>query len=149
MAGAERPHASIQGAGESAEPRLARCAASGVLCLSEWRVVLQVTSSVSSQVWVTANTVAGEGTPSPRITAIPNPKPNYTPAAVGGGRTWHVGVGAGVTLGCRGLGSPSPSTSWTRGGVAVTSGQLMQLLPGGDLHLTGEWRGTGARGGAN
>ncbi|XP_045103222.1 Down syndrome cell adhesion molecule homolog isoform X1 [Portunus trituberculatus] len=101
-----------------------------------WRELSGLTPASRVQVWVTANTVAGEGTPSPRITAIPNPKPSYTPAAVGGGRTWHVGVGAGVTLGCRGLGSPSPTTSWMRGGVAVTSGQLMQLLPGGDLHLT-------------
>lgn len=91
-----------------------------------------------SQVWVTATTVAGEGKPSARVTAIPNPKPSYTPVAVGGGRLWQVGVGAGVTLGCRGLGSPTPATSWTRGGVTVGSGQLTQLLPGGDLHLTGE-----------
>lgn len=101
---------------------------------------MYVIHSLPPQVWVTATTVAGEGNPSPRVTALPNPKPSYPPVAVGGGRIWHVGVGAGVTLGCRGLGSPTPTTSWTRGGVTVASGQLMQLLPGGDLHLTGEWR---------
>ncbi|XP_050737483.1 cell adhesion molecule Dscam2-like isoform X2 [Eriocheir sinensis] len=101
-----------------------------------WRELSGLTTASRVQVWVTATTVAGEGNQSPRITAIPNPKPSYTPVAVGGGRLWQVGVGAGVTLGCRGLGSPTPTISWTRGGVTVTSGQLTQLLPGGDLHLT-------------
>lgn len=90
------------------------------------------------QVWVTATTSAGEGISSPRLTALPSPKPGYSPVAVGGGRLWNVGAGSGVTLGCRGLGSPPPSISWTQEGILVRSGQLMQLLPGGDLHLTGE-----------
>lgn len=93
---------------------------------------------LSSQVWVTASTVAGEGSQSPRLTAILKPTPSYSPIAVGGGgRVWRVGVGSGVTLGCRGLGTPIPKVSWTKGGSTIGSGPLTQLLPGGDLHLTG------------
>ncbi|XP_050737575.1 cell adhesion molecule Dscam2-like isoform X3 [Eriocheir sinensis] len=103
-----------------------------------WRELRGLTPSSRVQVWVTATTVAGEGTQSPRLTALPKATPSHAPIAVGGGgRVWRVGVGSGVTLGCRGLGSPSPTVSWTKGGSTLTSGPLMQLLPGGDLHLTG------------
>ncbi|XP_071543682.1 uncharacterized protein [Panulirus ornatus] len=101
-----------------------------------WRELTGLTPASRIQVWVTATTVAGEGNPSPRLTALPSPKPTHSPVAMGGGRTWRVGAGAGVTLGCRGLGTPSPTIGWTRAGAAVSSGHLTQLLPGGDLHLT-------------
>ncbi|KAG7154055.1 Down syndrome cell adhesion molecule-like protein 2-like 8, partial [Homarus americanus] len=101
-----------------------------------WRELTGLTPASRVQVWVTATTVAGEGNPSPRLAALPSPIATHSPVAVGGGRTWRVGAGAGVTLGCRGLGSPAPTISWTRAGIAVSSGQLTQLLPGGDLHLT-------------
>ncbi|KAK3861845.1 hypothetical protein Pcinc_032241 [Petrolisthes cinctipes] len=101
-----------------------------------WRELSGLTPASRVQVWVTATTAAGEGNSSPRLTALPAPKPSYSPVAVGGGRVWQVGAGSGVTLGCRGLGSPPPSISWTQDGVVVRSGQLTQLLPGGDLHLT-------------
>lgn len=58
--------------------------------------------------------------------------------AVGGGRVWRVGVGSGVTLGCRGLGTPTPTVSWYKDGSPIITGPLTQLLPGGDLHLTGK-----------
>lgn len=87
---------------------------------------------------MTATTAAGEGNPSPRLTALLKPTATHAPVALGGGRTWRVGAGAGVTLGCRGRGKPAPSIVWSRGGQTITSGQFTQLLPGGDLHLTGE-----------
>ncbi|KAK4299474.1 hypothetical protein Pmani_028258 [Petrolisthes manimaculis] len=101
-----------------------------------WRELSGLTPGSRVQVWVTATTSGGEGISSPRLTALPSPKPSYSPVAVGGGRVWRVGAGSGVTLGCRGLGSPPPSISWTQEGLLVRSGQLTQLLPGGDLHLT-------------
>ncbi|KAK8389761.1 hypothetical protein O3P69_009037 [Scylla paramamosain] len=102
-----------------------------------WRELNGLTEASRIQVWVTATTVAGEGSQSPRLTAIPKPTPSFAPIAVGGaGRMWRVGVGSGVTLGCRGLGTPAPTVSWTKGGTTLTSGPLTQLLPGGDLHLT-------------
>ena len=105
-----------------------------------WRELSGLTEASRIQVWVTATTVAGEGSQSPRLTAIPKPTPSYAPIVVGGaGRKWRVGVGSGVTLGCRGLGTPTPTVSWTKGGTTLSSGPLTQLLPGGDLHLTGEW----------
>lgn len=87
---------------------------------------------------MTATTVAGEGSQSPRLTALPTPTPAHVPVAVGGGGSWRVGAGSGVTLGCRGLGSPPPAVTWTKAGTTVSSSQLTQLLPGGDLHLSGE-----------
>lgn len=91
-----------------------------------------------AQVWVTASTAAGEGSQSPRLTAVPKPTPSHTPVAVGGGRVWRVGVGSGVTLGCRGLGTPTPTVSWYKDSSPIITGPLTQLLPGGDLHLTGK-----------
>ncbi|XP_042226508.1 Down syndrome cell adhesion molecule-like protein Dscam2 isoform X2 [Homarus americanus] len=101
-----------------------------------WRELSNLTPASRVQVWVTATTVAGEGSQSPRLTALPTPTPTHTPIAVGGGRSWRVGAGSGVTLGCRGLGSPPPTISWTKGSSTITSSQFTQLLPGGDLHLT-------------
>nr|XP_045608775.1 Down syndrome cell adhesion molecule-like protein Dscam2 isoform X3 [Procambarus clarkii] len=102
-----------------------------------WREVNGLTPGSRVQVWVTAATVAGEGSQSPRLTALPIPTSSHPPIAVGGGRAWRVGAGSGVTLGCRGLGSPPPNISWTKGSSSsVSSEPLTQLLPGGDLHLT-------------
>ncbi|XP_042208394.1 Down syndrome cell adhesion molecule-like protein Dscam2 isoform X1 [Homarus americanus] len=101
-----------------------------------WRELSGLTLASRVQVWVTATTVAGEGSQSPRLTALPTPTPTHAPFAVGGGRSWWVGAGSGVTLGCRGLGSPSPTLSWTKASATITNSQLTQLLPGGDLHLT-------------
>ncbi|XP_071537625.1 cell adhesion molecule Dscam1-like isoform X1 [Panulirus ornatus] len=101
-----------------------------------WRELNGLTPGSRVQVWVTATTVAGEGSQSPRLTALPTPTPRHTPVAVGGGGTWRVGAGSGITLGCRGLGSPPPTITWTKAGAAVSSNQLTQLLPGGDLHLS-------------
>ncbi|XP_071532405.1 cell adhesion molecule Dscam2-like [Panulirus ornatus] len=100
-----------------------------------WRELSGLTPGSRTQVWVTATTVAGEGSQSPRLTALPTPTPTHAPIAVGGGRSWRVGVGSGVTLGCRGLGSPPPTISWKKAGATISSSQLTQLLPGGDLHL--------------
>ncbi|XP_063611247.1 cell adhesion molecule Dscam2-like, partial [Penaeus indicus] len=104
---------------------------------STWRELRDLAPSSRIEVWVTATTAAGEGNPSPRLTALLKPTATHAPVALGGGRTWRVGAGAGVTLGCRGRGKPAPSIVWSRGGQTITSGQFTQLLPGGDLHLTG------------
>ncbi|XP_042230764.1 Down syndrome cell adhesion molecule-like protein Dscam2 isoform X2 [Homarus americanus] len=102
-----------------------------------WRELNNLTPASRVQVWVTATTVAGEGSQSPRLIAVPTPTPTHAPIAVGGGRSWWVGAGSGVTLGCRGLGSPLPTISWRKGSSnTITSSQHTQLLPGGDLHLT-------------
>ncbi|XP_069169162.1 cell adhesion molecule Dscam2 isoform X2 [Procambarus clarkii] len=101
-----------------------------------WRELSGLIPASRVQVWVTATTVAGEGSQSPRLTALPTPTPTHTPVAVGGGRSWWVGSGSGVTLGCRGLGSPPPVISWMKDSVTLGSTHHTQLLPGGDLHLT-------------
>ncbi|XP_069954396.1 cell adhesion molecule Dscam2 [Cherax quadricarinatus] len=101
-----------------------------------WRELTGLTPASRVQVWVTATTVAGEGSQSSRLTALPTSTSSHPPIAVGGGRWWRVGAGSGVTLGCRGLGSPPPNISWTKGSITISSDQVMQVLPGGDLHLT-------------
>ncbi|XP_071543543.1 uncharacterized protein [Panulirus ornatus] len=101
-----------------------------------WQEISSLTPASRVQVWVTATTLAGEGSQSPRLTAVPTPTPAHAPVAVGGGGSWRVGAGSGVTLGCRGLGSPPPAVTWTKAGTTITSNQLTQLLPGGDLHLS-------------
>ncbi|KAK7074156.1 hypothetical protein SK128_006884 [Halocaridina rubra] len=103
-----------------------------------WKEIIGLTPGTRVQVWVTATTVAGEGNPSLRLTAVPAATSKYAPVAVGGGLMWRIGAGAGVTLGCRGLGSPPSTVSWTKGAsTTISNGQHTQLLPGGDLHLTG------------
>ncbi|KAK7015883.1 hypothetical protein SK128_009425 [Halocaridina rubra] len=103
-----------------------------------WRELSNLSPGVRVQIWLTATSVAGEGGPSPRLTAVPVHTPKYPPLAVGGGQLWRIGFGAGVTLGCRGIGTPVPVINWTKGtNQPIINGQFTQLLPGGDLHLTG------------
>ncbi|KAK7081828.1 hypothetical protein SK128_021787 [Halocaridina rubra] len=103
-----------------------------------WKELTNLSPGVRVQLWVTATSVIGEGSPSPRLTVVPVPTHKYAPLAVGGGQVWQVGMGAGVTLGCRGIGTPLPVVSWTKGSTHhIINGQFTQLLPGGDLHLTG------------
>ena len=90
------------------------------------------------QVWVSATTTVSEGRTTPRVSATLTTTSSYPPVAVGGDHILRVGVGGGVTLGCRGLGSPSPDVKWSRNGEPVSRDHLHQPLPGGDLHITGK-----------
>ncbi|KAF2350503.1 Fibronectin type III, partial [Trinorchestia longiramus] len=102
---------------------------------SNWRELTDLLTGVPVQVWVTASTSAGEGPPSPRITLTPTRTPTHPPLILGGGGEWWVTRGGGLTLGCRRVGEPAPIAEWDRDGGALGEGE--QLLPGGDVHLTG------------
>ena len=97
---------------------------------------------------MSASTSAGEGPPSNRITLTPKHSPTHPPLTLGGGREWWVTINGGVTLGCRRIGVPSPSVEWKRytldrngvrkSGVKIgPTSSKEQLLPGGDLHVSG------------
>lgn len=103
--------------------------------------------------WVTATTSAGEGPSTTPLTLTPQHSDLHPPLILSGGREWEVTPGSGVTLGCRVVGLPAPTVEWFKTaegvressgvggqvGVGVGSGRgKEQVLPGGDLHVSGK-----------
>ncbi|CAL4098573.1 unnamed protein product, partial [Meganyctiphanes norvegica] len=100
-----------------------------------WKQITGLTPGTRIQVWVSASTSAGEGAMSPRMSTVPGTTGNDKPVAVGGARAWRVTEGSGLTLPCRGLGSPVPKLLWRNNHGALHSNTNHQVLPGGDLHI--------------
>ena len=105
---------------------------------SNWKELTNLIPDSRVKIWVSAATSIGEGQATPRKTATLAAVSAYSPVAVGGDRQLRIGAGGGLTLGCRGLGSPSPEITWLRNGAGVSRDNLHQPLPGGDLHITGK-----------
>ncbi|CAL4121604.1 unnamed protein product, partial [Meganyctiphanes norvegica] len=86
-------------------------------------------------VWMTASTIIGESRPSSHISIHPTPNPSSAPIVLTGRRLWHVGEGSGVTLSCRPQGTPDSTITWSKDLQLLSSNDLFQLLPDGDLHI--------------
>ncbi|CAL4122421.1 unnamed protein product, partial [Meganyctiphanes norvegica] len=102
-----------------------------------WKEINDLTPGIRLEVWLTASTMMGESGPSTRISVLPTQTSSSPPIALTGRQVWQVSEGSGVTLGCRAQGAPTPTISWMRDSQAVSSSHLIQLLPGGDLHVNG------------
>ncbi|CAL4192397.1 unnamed protein product, partial [Meganyctiphanes norvegica] len=100
-----------------------------------WKEINDLIPGIQLEVWLTASTVIGESGPSTRISVRPTQTSSSQPISLTESRVWRVSEGSGVTLGCRTQGTPTPTISWMRDSQVVSSSHLVQLQPGGDLHI--------------
>ncbi|CAL4117833.1 unnamed protein product, partial [Meganyctiphanes norvegica] len=100
-----------------------------------WKEINGLIPGVRLEVWMTASTMIGESRPSARISIHPTPTPSTAPIALTGRRLWHVSEGSGLTLPCRPQGTPDPTITWRKDLQLISSNDVIQLLPDGDLHI--------------